>query len=97
MSPAQPKASNLMTRPRKWTATLCVAGQEFPAPISAHDTLADQTRVVVAEAASLIRDYEIGSDASVTLYKQLRDDDAPVRDRSVYVYRDDNGQIKTQR
>jgi hypothetical protein len=36
----------------------------------------------------MIRDEELGSDASVVIFKQRKSDDEPVRDRSLYVYRD---------
>jgi hypothetical protein len=74
---------------RKWTATVEVAGQDYTHELElTHDTLNDVTSAAVLLATRLIRVEELGSDASVVLYKQLARDDEPVRDRSVYVYRD---------
>ena len=82
---------------RKWTAELSVAAQEFECPISERDTLVDQTRVAVAEVAKLISEYEIGSDASVRLYKETQRDGRKY-DRSLYVYRDyETREIRVQR
>jgi hypothetical protein len=86
-----------MSNTRKWTAELSVGGQEFPCPTSARDTLADQIAAAVAEARELICEYEIGSDASVTLYKRTQRDGLKY-DRSVYVYRDyETREIRVQR
>ena len=87
------------TTVRKWTATVSVAGQDVTDLLDQSyppnwadgtglsDTLKEVTDAAVALAARLIRE-EYGSDASVTLYKQLAKDPEPVRDRSLYVYRD---------
>jgi hypothetical protein len=87
------------TAPRKWTAEVSVAGQDVTSMLElplGTDTLAATTQAAVALATRLIRD-ELGSDASVWLFKQRRDDAEPIRDRAVYVYRDDNGAVRTQR
>lgn len=86
-----------LTETRKWTATVSVAGQDVTDLLDldglvggrTNDTLKDTTDRAVRLASQLIRE-EYGSDASVTLYKQLKNDPEPVRDRSVYVYRDWN-------
>jgi hypothetical protein len=101
-----------MTETRKWTATVSVAGQDvtdmldqsYPPNYAAgpglSDTLKTVTDAAVALAARLIRE-EYGSDASVVLFKQLKNHPEPVHDRSVYVYRDrdrsGNAVIRTQR
>jgi hypothetical protein len=89
------------TEMRKWTAAVTVAGvdvtdlldQSYPPNYVTGTGLSDTLKVVtdaaVALAARLIRE-EYGSDASVTLFKQLKNQPEPVRDRSVYVYRDWN-------
>lgn len=82
---------------RKWTATVSVAGQDYSDLLElTNDTLKDTTNAAVALATYLIREQELGSDASVVLFKQLRGDVEPKRDRSVYVYRDFDGTIRTQ-
>lgn len=84
---------------RKWTAQITVAGQDVTdlldqSPVSVtgepsglNDTLKDVTAAAVALAGRLINE-EYGSDAAVTILKQLAADPEPVRDRSLYVYRD---------
>jgi hypothetical protein len=83
-------------RPRKWTATLSVAGQEHPVPLSSNDTLADQTRVAIDEARRLINVEELGSDACIELFKTTKRDGTKF-DRSIYAYRDHNGVVRAQR
>lgn len=74
---------------RKWTAEVSVAGQDVSALLEyTNDTLKETTSVAVSLATRMIRVEELGSDASVVIFKQLKGDAAPVRDRSVYVYRD---------
>lgn len=101
-----------MTETRKWTAAVTVAGQDvtdlldqaYPPNYAANtglsDTLKEVTNAAVALAAQLIREG-IGSDASVVLFKQLKGQPEPVRDRSVYVYRDwdrnGNAVVRVQR
>lgn len=80
---------------RKWTAQVSVGGADFSDLISyRNDTLKDTTDAAVSAAVELIRE-ELGSDASVILFKQLKGDAEPKRDRSVYVYRED-GAIRYQ-
>jgi hypothetical protein len=76
---------------RKWTAEVSVAGQNVSALLELNptsDTLRELERSAVALATRMIRDEELGSDASVVIFKQRKSDDEPVRDRSLYVYRD---------
>jgi hypothetical protein len=76
---------------RKWTATVSVAGQDVSSLLELNptsDTLRELERSAVALATRMIRDEELGSDASVAIFKQRKSDDEPVRDRSLYVYRD---------
>jgi hypothetical protein len=88
--------SGAVERERTWIATVSVAGQERPAPLSVGDTLRSQTALAVAEARALI-EQELGSDAAVVLYKTTKARGTE-RHSSVYVYRDDrDGSIKTQR
>lgn len=84
------------SKTRKWTATVSVAGQDYSDLIElTNDTLADTTSVAVLLAMRLIQD-ELGSDAGVVLYKQLKGDAQPKRDRSVYVYRAEDGTCRVQ-
>jgi hypothetical protein len=78
------------TKTRKWTATVSVAGYDVTNTLiyPPSDTLREVERAAIKVAAEHIRDYELGSDASVVIYKQLAKDPEPVRDRSMYVYRD---------
>jgi hypothetical protein len=83
-------------RPRKWTATLSVAGQEHPVPLSSNDTLADQTRVAIDEARRLINVEELGSDACIELFKTTKRDGTNV-ERSVYASRELKCVVRAQR
>jgi hypothetical protein len=83
-------------KPRKWTVEVAVAGQDCLVVLdNVNDTLKDTTAAGIEAARSMIAD-EQGSDGSVVLFKQLKGDAEPKRDRAVYVYRDDDGSIKTQ-
>jgi hypothetical protein len=90
------------TTPRKWTATVSVAGQDFTPllELGSSDTLRETERAAVELAARLIREEE-GSDGAVLVYKQLATDERPRFDRSIYVYRDwtrlGDAIIRTQR
>lgn len=77
---------------RKWTASVSVAGQDVSELIELpqSDTLRELERAAIALATQCIRVDELGSDASITVYKQRASDDEPVHDRSMYVYRDWN-------
>lgn len=78
-----------MNKPRKWTAAVSVAGQDVSSMLElTNDTLRDTERAAIELATRMIRVEELGSDASVVVFKQLANDDEPVRDRSLYVYRD---------
>lgn len=96
------------TETRKWTATVSVAGQDwtelldqsYPPNYEDRTGLGDTLKLVTDAAAKLAAKLiheEYGSDASVQLFKQLKDDSEPVFDRSVYVYRDYDGAIRVQR
>lgn len=80
------------TQTRKWTATVSVAGVDVtdliePTRSATSDTLAAVRADALAVARRMIA-AELGTDASVIISKQLANDDAPVRDRSYYVFRD---------
>jgi hypothetical protein len=79
----------MLTKTRKWTAEVMVAGQDVTGLLQYgnSDTLKAVTDDAVKLAAQLIRE-EYGSDASVRLFKQLKTLREPRFDRSVYVYRD---------
>jgi hypothetical protein len=74
---------------RKWTATVSVGGCEFPVE-SNWDTLRETILAGKKVAEDAINE-EAGSDACLTIFKQLKGDAEPVRDRSFYGYRDWNG------
>jgi hypothetical protein len=83
------------TEQRKWSVRVTVAGVDVTEWLtersfsyrSTGNTLADQRGAGIGLARHLIKEG-LGSDASVTIFKQLKDDAEPVRDRSYYVYRD---------
>jgi hypothetical protein len=87
---------------RKWTAQVSVAGQDVTSLIEygTSDTLAAVTVEAITLAKRMIRDEEMGSDGSIVIFKQLKGQDEPQRDRSMYVYRDwdrnGNAVIRTQ-
>lgn len=74
---------------RKWTATVSVGGVDLTDLVNLgnSDTMTEIRNAGLAVAREAIA-AGLGSDARVVLYKQLKGDDAPVRDRSWYVYQD---------
>jgi hypothetical protein len=79
---------------RRWTAELSCGGQPFDVQTSSSDTLREQSKSAVDLARAYI-DLGVGSDAAVIVYKTTQS--GTVRHSSVYVYRDYDGKIKTQR
>jgi Flp pilus assembly protein CpaB len=84
------------TQTRKWTAQVSVAGQDVTSLVRlTHDTLHETAGAAKAVAADLILNGE-GSDAAVILFKQLKGDEEPKRDRAWYMYLDDDGRVRSQ-
>jgi hypothetical protein len=95
------------TETRKWTATISIGGETVPADLPAPryhegfmgvpDLLSETRKAALAQAAEYIR-AEMGDDASVAIYKQLKGDPEPVWDRSGgYVWREMDGRILVDR
>lgn len=79
------------TEPRKWTATITIGDETIPADCGQWDTLRESTDAALREAREYVK-AGFGSEASVTMYKQLKNDAAPVIDRpGGYVYIDAAG------
>lgn len=84
---------SVRTDTRKWTADVSVGGQSFGltaddyADVLCGDTLRDTVARAKTIAESAI-EQKVGSDASIIVFKQLKGDSEPVRDRSFYGYRD---------
>jgi hypothetical protein len=81
----------MLTTTRKWTVELSVGGQSIPVAYGNSDTLRAVVLAAKDAAYNAIFREEIGSDASLVVFKQLKGDAEPVRDRSFYGFRDWNG------
>jgi hypothetical protein len=76
-------------QPRKWTADVTVGGHAVPVEYT-NDTLRETIAAAKLAARDAIMRDELGTDASLVVFKQLRSDAAPTCDRSLYGFRDWN-------
>lgn len=85
----------------KWSATITIRSkgghdETVTADAPDYDTLDAMKKAAVFEATQWLR-LGLGTDAVVTVFKQLAKDPKPVRDRTFYVYRDERtGQFHYQ-
>lgn len=78
----------------KWSVQVTVGGADFSdvATEKAARVQSDTLAVVRSAGLQVAREAlkeEFGDDASVIVFKQLKDDPAPVRDRSYYLWQDE--------
>lgn len=79
---------SVRTDTRKWSVEVACGGQPVVVSLDeVRDTLADTRAAAIAEASLMIREYELGSDASVVLFKTTKARGTE-RHSSCYVYRD---------
>jgi hypothetical protein len=70
----------------KWSVQVIVGGVDLSdIAMAKFEARRSDTLAAVAREA-LLSDF--GSDASIIIFKKLAGDDAPIRDRSFYAYRD---------